>query len=404
MDEKLLALANMESEDKELIPDILPVDTRLSVQGSASALAEVLSSAAAVAPAKEVIPGTGFVQLEAEDGDSPVLRFSATDGFKSVVKVMDNIVVHLSGSALLPGKRLLDILKLSGDNVRLDVFHTHAVVRSGRAVWNIQLPTSQNLPPLPDVDDIELHPVGRVYFGVALVNAQRAIAKSSARLALRQILVSKGHLIGCDAARLHKLPTGLPKSFSTTLPAGFVETLITELRASKDETFYLGSNKSTVVAKIGNDYITGQRLTSEYPNVEHLMLEPAMLNNETLSVPVFELTQAVTRVRVSADPDLAGVTLAVRQIKGNWTLLVSATDKTGNASQEVIPGIEFTGEKGREETVNFTYLLDFLRCLSATGVVTFRLGTSTKTKVSAIYTESEDFVGVLMPISPSFMA
>ena len=52
----LLALAEMESDDTELVPEIFPVDARLSISARANVLQALFASANDVTPAKEVIP------------------------------------------------------------------------------------------------------------------------------------------------------------------------------------------------------------------------------------------------------------------------------------------------------------------------------------------------------------
>lgn len=403
----LIELAELENEDTELIPEIVSVEARLSFMGSVEQFSGILQSAVNITPVREIIPNTSFVNVEARDSTSTSkasVHVAATDGDLSVERVSDTMVVRLAGSALLPGKRLLEILKLAPEPAfRLDVFATTATVRSGRAVWTIQLPSGKGLPPLPDVDAIELHEVNRVELIKALDQTVSASAKSSARLSLTQVSVYNRVVVGCDGARLHRKPVlSLPKAFKTTIPSSFAEVLLREMRkTSAEDTVLFGSSSSTIVLRMGTDTFTGQRLTLEFPNVEHLMLEPSMLNSERLSFDVSEAVEAIKRVRVNADPDLATVVLAVRQIKGEWTLTIRAIDKTGNSSQESISA-EYDGESGREIAVNHKYFLEFLSPLSSS-TVTLRLGEDTKSKKAPIYVEEETFTGVLMPTSIAFV-
>jgi DNA polymerase III sliding clamp (beta) subunit (PCNA family) len=394
----LLALSEL--EDENLVPEILPVDIRLSVSTQAHVLISLFSSAQAIVPSKEILPYTTYVSFEALDKH---IRVSSTDGERSVAVLSDVAVVRMPGSALLEGKRVLDILKLvEQETVRIDVIGTTATIRSGRALWTLSTPpVHATLPSPASVDDIQFHSVDRDDMLNALELALPAVARSSARQALMQAEISKGFIISCDGARAHKVRVdGLEPSLNTTLPLRFIETMIRELKATEQKTIRLGSNDSAVVLHFGKTILMTQRMSFEFPAVNHLVLGPALLNDEHLLVDRASLISTLRRVRVNADPEYLAVVLSVRNSKDAWILTVSARDRAGNASQEQIP-VSYNGpEKSKSIVVNHKYLLDFLSCIQE-DEVDFRLGTSTKTKQAPLYYESERFVGSLQPMMPN---
>lgn len=183
----LLELSEMEHEDQEMVPEILPVDARLSIHGSAKSLSSLFQSALDVAPLKEIIPNTGYLLIEGVDqteSHASHVKVSATDGERSITLLSSDISVKLSGSVLVPGKRILDILRLVGENsVRIDVLGTTATLRSGRAVWTISTPpTNSYLPNFSNVDDIELHSLD----AKALLHALELVYPATAKTAARQ--------------------------------------------------------------------------------------------------------------------------------------------------------------------------------------------------------------------------
>lgn len=398
----LLELVDREIEDRELIPDILPVDARLSVTGAAATLIRLFEKAIAIVPVKPEIPNTEFVLLETFDATTlqvPYTQITATDGYRTVAALDDTLQINMIGAVLLPGKKVLEILKLAPTpNVQLTVLGNTATIRSGRAVWTIQTPTGDSLPPFPDTSDITLHSVARKPFLRALEVARKAVATSTARLSLMQAHVAKGRITACDSARLHRVVIeNLPEELDFTLPVKFLDDCIRSLRAFDDDYFELGANGNTVVLRLGQDILTGQRLLLEYPNVETLALQPAMLNMERLIVDVPELIDVVKRVRVSADPDFAALYLSIRPQKvereTKWTLTVRARDKDRNTSQESLDIKYEGGNKAREITVNHKHFLDLLDSLEST-LVEFKLGE----KTAPILVVDGDFTGVVNPM------
>lgn len=404
----LLELSEMEHEDQEMVPEILPVDARLSIQGNAKELANLFQSALEVAPLKEIIPNTSYVLLdgvEQKEKHASHLKVTATDGERTITLLSSAISVRLGGQVLVPGKRMLDILRLINENiVRIDILGTTATLRAGRAVWTVSTPpTSAYLPTFSDVDDIEMHSVKSKDLLNALELVYPAISKSAARHSLMQVSLSKGSLTSCDGVRAHKVSLeGLPKGLTTTLPLRFVETAIKELRAHEDEYVLIGSDHKAVVLHFGSNILTSQRLNFSYPDVEHLMLGPALSNDEILTVDVSELSDTIKRVRVNADPEYYALFLSLRKTKGEWSLTVRARDKEGNTSQETIPA-EFDGtSNARDLVVNHRYFSEFLSCVG-TDRVELKLGESTKTKQAPIYVSNEHFTGSLMLMSPNFV-
>lgn len=405
---QLLELSEMENEDTELVPDILPVDARLSIQGQASVLIDLLQSAVDIVPTKEIIPNTGYVKIEGVPGSGGSIshvRVSSTDGERSLSVVDDSYTVRLHGSVLVAGKRLLDILKLApSPEVRIDVFGTSATVRSGRAVWTLAVPPAENIfPSFTSIDDIEPHSLEKEEFLRTLELIYPAVSKSTSRQALMQAELTAGKIVSCDGIRAHKVTLpDFPKTVHTTLPLRFIESAIRELRRFDDETVEFGASSASVFLRLGKTTLVSQRLNFEYPKVEHLVIGPALTNEERVSVPKDELIETIKRVRVNADPDFHSLTLSLRGSGTGWNLTVRARDKKGNASQETLEVAVDGPASPKDITVNHRYLLEFLACFEENSV-TLKLGESSKSKQAPIYASTGTFEGVLMPMASNFV-
>ena len=153
----LLELVEQETDDIELIPEILPVDARVAISGQVSEMIELFDRAVAIVPTKPVIANTEYVLLETFDASTLQVahtQVSATDGERCIAALNDTLKISMFGSVLLPGKKVRDILKLAPQpTAQLVVLGNTATIRSGRAVWTIQTPVGDTLPPFPDTRD-----------------------------------------------------------------------------------------------------------------------------------------------------------------------------------------------------------------------------------------------------------
>lgn len=395
----LYALATTEWEEGVEF-EVLPATARLAVTGPTSALLYLVDRAAQVTPTKAVIPGTEWLQIEAEspEGSLPFVRTSATDGQLTMSTQSDALEVRREGSVLLPAKKLADVLKLAPEEtVSLVVIGATATVRSGRAQWTLAAPAGDALPPRPDTKGIVLEPVPRYDLLYALRAVRLAVSTTEARPALMQALVRDQKVTGSDGGRLHQmLVKSLPARFDLTLPVRLIDEMIRALRDTKVDTIFLGHDELRVVVTVGNDEIVSQRVMLGYPDAEGLILGPAAMADRAMTVNTIELVDAVKRIRVAADPDLATVALEVApSSKGEWMLIVTALDRNGNSAKEPVRISKWTGpNKPQRFTVAHKSLLELLAAAMVVDV-TLEAGPDTKTKKYPLLVRTETFTGVL---------
>jgi DNA polymerase III sliding clamp (beta) subunit (PCNA family) len=398
-------LNEMEHEDPEMVPVIVPVDSRLSISGAPSELIKAFERAVAIAPVKEVIPGTMYTKLSAVASTADTvayLQIMAVDVEKALSVVVQGFKIHKPGDVLLPGKKILDILKLAhAETVWLNVVGHTVMIRSGRAVWTVQAPSAVDLPPFPDVSGIRTSSVARKPFLRALKVAKLAAATHSARFSLTQIQVRDQKVTGCDGSRVHQVRVEeLDETLHAEIPVKVVDELIRGLDASTDEDFQLGSDELHLLFEIGEDRIIAQRLMVNFPDLDAVLLGPAFSNKDVLEVNRASLMSVIKRVRVNADPDYASIFLDVtKDSAGEWGLTVMASDKAvGNGSHESLSA-SYAGQNSKSLCLNHRHLLELLAA-SQSETISFRLGADTKTKRMPILIESDIFTGVCQQMSP----
>jgi DNA polymerase III sliding clamp (beta) subunit (PCNA family) len=409
----LLSLAEMEADDPELVPEILPVDARLSIKGSVSKFQTLFERAAAVTPTKEIVVGTLYALLEGAAATIQAVshaRITASDGELTISVVVDGVQIARAGSVLLPAKKMLDCLKLCPEPmVKIEVIGLTAHVTSGRAHWSIQAVSGDSLPPLANVDDTPLHPIPREAFLEALVVARRAVS-TAFRPAMMQASIEQGAITSSDGARLlrQQIP-GIPKDLSLTIPVKVIDELTKALRRFEDDTFEMGVDPQHLVFRFGNDSIIARRLLLGFPNLENLLLEPAFSNIHMLTVAKKDLLAVIQRVRINADPDYAAIWLSL--IPGpkedgvtTFTLAVRARDSLNNAAQEIMDCTFDGPAKAKELCVNHKYLTDMLESYQGDTPV-FRLGIDTKSSRMPLFIEDAEtgFSGIVNQMRADFM-
>lgn len=405
----------MEHDDPEFIPDILPVDARLSVRGDVAKFISLFERAAAVAPTKEMIPGTAHSLLEAvQTSNSEVahLRITSSDGEQTVSVIVDGITVLMAGSVLVPAKRILDILKLApSPTAKLEVLGNTAVIRSSRAQWTVQTPIGDALNTIPDVSSVPLVTVATAPFLKALVVARKAASNLSNRDSLMQLLIRNSTITGCDGGRLHRATiAGFDSTADLTIPVRVVDELVKSLRATDSEFFSMGYDDRILVFRIDQNSIIAQRLLLAFPEVENLLFGPAFSNVNSLTVNTRELADVVKRIRINADPDSAKIFLSLQPGKKDaqgllsWTLVVRTKDRQGNASQEVIE-CQWSGSGNPTELcLNHHYLTDFLSAYSGE-MASFKVGNDSKTHKSPLFLEDvgDGFVGIIQQMRSGWL-
>lgn len=403
--EDLADLVEMEFSESEMVPEILPVDARLSIKGPVEGLLTLFSRASAVAVSsqdKEMLSGTSNVLVEAiqtTKDTAAFLRGTATDGDKTVSIVMDAVQVLREGTVLIPAHRVRDILKLApAPTARIEVIGTQATIRCGRALWTVQVPTGDTLGVSLSTSGVRTTSVDSRRFGDALSAVRRAASASDARHSLMQVQLRNAAFTACDGGRVHRMRVaGLDATLDVAIPIGAVDEILKAIRSSAETTAVFGYDERHIVFETGNDRVVSQIMLVPFPDaVENLLLGPAFQNMHTLRVNRTDLIDTIKRVRINSNPDSAAITLGIVPNKGDWDLSIRAKDQARNSSQETLECVWSGASKAPELTLNHHYLVDLLEVYPSE-VVYFKVGEDTKSTRQPLLIEDEElgFTGIV---------
>jgi DNA polymerase III sliding clamp (beta) subunit (PCNA family) len=264
-----------------------------------------------------------------------------------------------------------------------------ATITVGRTTWELRLPDGSDYPPFPDVDNIGFVSVDRSRFAAALAAVRHAATAESMRQNLMMVDISGGRMRASDGVRYHQVTMpGWPDDFDTHIPIGAVEVLLKLLRSTEIEALEIADTDDQIVFRLGADVFVASKLVVAFPNVDQMLLEPAMGNDQHLVVDRTSLEGAIKRVRITADPE----TMAVALTMDPDHVTVRSQDKYGNTCSEVIDA-QWSGDAGRTAAFNHSHLSDLVASVD-TRSCSFALGKDTKQRLSPLLLR-DDSSGVL---------
>jgi DNA polymerase III sliding clamp (beta) subunit (PCNA family) len=286
---------------------------------------------------------------------------------------------------LAPAQKIQPIVRLASPGLlQLSVEKNSMHISAANSSWEVKIPTAVTFPKVPKCQKADVE-VSAEIFRDAIRATRRSMAETPLRPQLRMLSVRKGAMVACDGARLSQASLGedFPRDFSASIPLSSVG-LVWDL--VKDE-----SLKSVGIADLPNHsvFIAGEtqvltkKLTSSFPNVEQIMLRPALENKQSFTVARAEILKAVDRVRINADSstDAIGLSLSEKSIT------VTARDVDGNTGSETIPST-WAG-KDRLLIVNHKYLTSLIRGVQGENCHFF-LGEDTKSRKSVVLLKDEE--------------
>lgn len=361
-------------EDYEPQPPQLSNDD-LQFEAKVFVLRALMEKASSVLPTKDLMPVLKNFQVEVGPGQ---LRILATDLELSVIATTEMVTTQQGGVAVFPGKKMLDIIREAEDgDVIVQVQEGVARLQAGRAVWDIRLMDGSDYPPLPVEDELEFHEIDRVHFLGAISMVRYAAATESIRPSLMMIDVTEGKLRAADGVRFQQVDLGDKMPLNIQIPIGAVDDLVKLLRTTDVDTIGIGESEHQLVFRVGTDIFIANKMIAQFPDIESILLKPALGNDKELTVDRSELLDAIKRVRITADPETSAIVLKLSA----GLLRLEARDKFGSGSYEDLDCGWSSGE--RELVVNHKYLTDMLT-MADVKTCSFWLGADVKTKKSAV--------------------
>lgn len=351
-----------------------------------SSLQELLNKIAPVIPASSALPILQCVQLV---GTPETLTVTATKLDNSIKAYSEYIITVDEFNVVFPFKRLKDIVTRA-DSGELDVtiVDNVATIISGATSWQVQLPSGETFPELPKIKtSIE---VDGTAFRTAFSLVKKAASTDVTRPSLRMIHIANGKMTACDGIKFTQMNLGeaFPVELKIDIPsasADFVTHIIKDI-----DYLQLGYSDSHLILSGNNCSLLINNPTSSYPNVEQIMLRPALENKTELRVDKNDLLKAISRVRINADPDTEAIGLAIAP----KSITVSSKDMTGNGASETIPA-EWPS-KDRILVVNYNLMMQLINNIESDDCVLY-LGEDSKSRKSVILLKDESGIISLIP-------
>lgn len=319
-------------------------------------LADLVNKAISVVPTRDVMPVLRHFLVQLAPGR---LRLAATDLELAVLASTPAVTAEVTQTLVLPARKLLAIVREAPEgDVVIDVAGEFATVRAGTASWTLQLHDCSDYPLLPDPAEVEMHPVGREAFLGALAAVRHAVGRDSGRPPLMQVDIAvaadgTAKVTACDSVRFAR--SVLPAfPLSMQIPSGALDSLVKTLEATEQPEVHVGETGSHLVFRVSDTTFLASKMMARFPDVDKLLLKPALENRLPLTADSAELARAVRRVRINADPETSAIGL--RASAG--ALAVVARDKYGNRAEETIAA-GWTGPE-RLVVVNHQFLTEML--------------------------------------------
>lgn len=370
-------------------------------------LAGLADAAAAALPANAAIPalgcfrvraGEGFLELAATDMERTILAVSAAVDAKDMIDGTYHEV-------LIPARKLQAILKEAPDvEVTVTVKKNQAQLTAG-ALQTLALPDSSGYPDLITIGDKLFTAFDREKFLAALRSVRHVVSRDAGRPPLTQAEIrmdpdddTRTVITASDGSRFARARIdGMPPPVDPLcIPSSALDDLGRLLAAGQADTAGVALTENALVFQTGSVVLAIARRSTPFPDMDRLLLQPALENDETVSVDKEELAAAVRRVRINADGETSAIALEV----GEGSVNVVSRDKAGNSAVEGV--IAISTQDGRLLCVNHVYLAEML-AVHPGNTVQFRLGKDLGKRRSQLLLQGDGITQILSQMIPSLV-
>jgi hypothetical protein len=250
------------------------------------------------------------------------------------------VLTQSEGQVFIPAKRLEAILDEAADgDVTVRVKGVMATVTAGGASWTLKLPSPEKHIGLPDLSEAQFAATGREKLLAALAVVKHAVGKDDGRPAFTQVAVAGGALHASDSSQYARAAVpGFPVPLA--VPAGVLDDLVKLLSKVPEDDIGIADADPYVVFRVGPVTLAAVKPNSAFPAVESLT-QNVKGNNLRLIVDKAELTAAIRRVRINADPGTSAIVL-IADDTPKPALTIVAKDANDNSAEEAVP-VEWEG-------------------------------------------------------------
>lgn len=375
-------------------------------------LAGLADAAAAALPASAAQPvlgcfrvrvGEGFLELAATDMERTIMTTSGAVDAKDTAE-------GVAYEVFVPAKKLQAILKEAPDGeVALTVKKNQAQLTAGSGSWTLALPDSGDYPELISVANKEFTSFEREKFLSGLRAIRHVVSRDAGRPPLTQAEVradpddeTRAVITASDGSRFARAAIdGFPAPLEPLcIPSSALDDLARMLAAGQSDKAGVALTEEAMIFQSGAVVLAIQRRSTPFPDVDRLLLKPALENDRVLSLDKGELAAAVRRVRINADGETSAIVLEAEAS----TVTVVARDKGGNSAVEEVPALWDAGNGGprRVLCVNHVFLAEMLAVYPG-NTVQFRLGKDIGKRRSQVLLQGEGITQILSQMIPSLV-
>lgn len=310
----------------------------------------MLEKAAIVVPNADVIPVLANFQIQASEA---AVRVVTTNLKLFMLCATKNVEVSIPGIAFFPVKRFLEVIKECDEEIRISVANQEAEIQSGRTIWTLKLHSGIGYPALPSISDLLIKEVDKNPFLKAVQNTEYAASRTPAKSSMMMLHIEKEKIVAYDGVRLQQFALkGFP--FDVDIPVDSVNDLLKLIDKSELSTIRIGEASNHLVIQAGSDMLIINKLSEKFPDIQSLVLGPALRNAHTVKVATKALIEAIKDVRVLADKESPAIALCVEE----QGLSVRSLDRFGNMASTMVD-LEALAAR-RKIVVNHKMLMEML--------------------------------------------
>src|SRR5919206_1078911 len=305
-------------------------------------LMSALGIAVRGASTRSAIQTLAGVMIRAEGG---AVELQATD-MELGVRVRVAVEPEREGSAVLPGRLLLDVVRsLPKDELSLEYRSSQADVEvvSGGSRFHLRTLPADEFPRLPEVGDAAVMKLPAPAFVATVNRVARAASRDETRPHLTGVLVSAAErelrMVATDSYRLSVKETPLEQPLEGSLEANVPARTLQELgriaASGGDGEIEVAALEHQVIFRLGDVTLSSRLVEGRFPNYKQLL--PETFEHE-LRVSTPELLEVVRRISLLAQKNAP---LRLRFSEGSLEISAQTPD-IGEAS-EALP-VPFKGE------------------------------------------------------------
>ena len=337
--------------------------------------------------ARSAIQTLSGVMVIARDG---AIELQSTD-MELGIRVRVEAPTEREGSALLPGRLLLDVVRsLPGNDLTLEARGGEGDVElaSGTANFHLRTLPPDDFPALPEAEGTAVR-VSAAAFSDTVAKVARAASRDETRPHLTGVLVSASgselRMVATDSYRLSVKETTLEEA---NVPARALQELTRIAGAANAEEVAVSTLQNQVVFEVGETTLSSRLVEGRFPNYQQLL--PESYEHE-LRVDGGELLAVVRRVSLLAQRNAP---LRLRFSEGE--LEVSARTPDVGEARETMP-VAFGAGEPLEIGFNPEFLRDGLESAGSDDLV-LKLISPLRPGLIQAGADGDGFLYLVMPI------